>query len=129
MAKKGGYMQTILLVLVPVLIGVVGQLLLKKGMTMVGQFNFTDLAQIVPQFMRAFTNPWVFAGFAFYFLSSLFWMIVLSRVELSVAYPMLSLGYAVVLLASFFLFQEAVSPVRWLGVLVIMLGVVLISRS
>jgi multidrug transporter EmrE-like cation transporter len=42
---------------------------------------------------------------------------------------MLSLGYAVVLLASFFLFQEAVSPVRWLGVLVIMLGVVLISRS
>ncbi|GBR73661.1 transporter EamA family [Candidatus Termititenax aidoneus] len=122
-------MQTILLVLVPVLIGVVGQLFLKKGMGIVGQFNFTDWQQIVPQFVRAFANPWVFAGFAFYFLSSLFWMIVLSRVELSVAYPMLSLGYAFVLLASFFLFQETVSPVRWLGVLVIMLGVVLISRS
>ncbi|MDR1452795.1 MAG: 4-amino-4-deoxy-L-arabinose transferase [Candidatus Margulisbacteria bacterium] len=122
-------MQTILLVLVPVLIGVVGQLFLKKGMAVVGQFDFTALPQLLPQFARAFTNPWVFAGFAFYFLSSLFWMVVLSRVELSVAYPMLSLGYAVVLLASFFLFQEAVSPARWLGVLVIMLGVVLISRS
>jgi multidrug transporter EmrE-like cation transporter len=127
--KKGGYMQTVLLVLVPVLIGVIGQLLLKKGMTAVGQFDFSAAGQIIPQFFRAFTNPWVFAGFAFYFLSSLFWMIVVSRVELSVAYPMLSLGYAVVLLASFFLFGEKVSSVRWLGVIVIMLGVTLISRS
>ena len=122
-------MQTVILVLVPVLIGVVGQLLLKKGMSVVGQFDFADAGQIIPQFYRAFTNPYVFAGFVFYFLSSLFWMIVLSRVELSVAYPMLSLGYVFVLVASFFLFSEAVSPVRWLGVLVILLGVTLISRS
>ncbi|GBR75456.1 transporter EamA family [Candidatus Termititenax persephonae] len=122
-------MQTILLVLVPVLIGVVGQLFLKKGMSLVGQFDFGLAAQIVPQFVRAFTNPWVLAGFIFYFVSSLFWMIVLSRVDLSFAYPLLSLGYAVVLLASFFFFREPVSAVRWLGVLVIMLGVTLISRS
>ena len=122
-------MQTVLLVLVPVLIGVIGQLLLKKGMSAVGQFDFTDAGRIIPQFYTAFTNPWVFAGFVFYFVSSLFWMIVLSRVELSVAYPLLSLGYVFVLLASFFLFNETVSPVRWLGVLVIMLGVTLISRS
>ena len=122
-------MQTILLVLMPVLISVVGQLLLKKGMSMVGQFDFADFGNIIPQFYRAFTNPWVFAGFVFYFVSSLFWIIVLSRVELSVAYPMLSLGYVFVLVASFFLFNEQISAVRWLGVLVIMLGVTLISRS
>ena len=122
-------MQTVLLVLVPVLIGVIGQLLLKKGMSMVGQFDFADVGQIIPQFYRAFTNLWVFAGFVFYFVSSLFWMIVLSRVELSVAYPLLSLGYVFVLLSSFFLFGENISAMRWAGVLVIMLGVTLISRS
>jgi multidrug transporter EmrE-like cation transporter len=98
-------------------------------MSQVGQFDFSAVNQIVPQFIRAFLNPYVFMGFAFYFLSSLFWMVVLSKVELSVAYPMLSLGYAFVLIASWFLFNEPVSAVRWLGVLVIMAGVTLISRS
>ncbi|MDR2431809.1 MAG: EamA family transporter [Candidatus Margulisbacteria bacterium] len=120
-------MQTIAMVLAPVLIGIVGQILLKKGMLVVGQFDFA--AQLIPQFVRAFLNPYVLLGFVFYFLSSLFWMIVLSRVELSIAYPMLSLGYIFVLCASFFLFKEPVSAVRWLGVLVIVCGVTLISRS
>lgn len=122
-------LQTIGMVMIPVLIGVVGQILLKKGMSEVGQFDFAAVSQIVPQFIRAFMNPYVLAGFVFYFLSSLFWMVVLSRVQLSVAYPMLSLGYVFVLIASWFLFQEPVSAVRWLGVLVIMIGVTLISRS
>ena len=122
-------LQTVLMVLVPVLIGVVGQILLKKGMSEVGQFDFGAISQILPQFIRAFLNPYVFMGFVFYFLSSLFWMIVLSKVQLSVAYPMLSLGYVFVLIASWFLFKEPVTVIRWLGVLVIMLGVTLISRS
>ncbi|MDR1997152.1 MAG: EamA family transporter [Candidatus Margulisbacteria bacterium] len=122
-------MQTAGMVLVPVLIGVVGQILLKKGMLSVGQFDFTAVSGLLPQFIRAFLNPYVFLGFAFYFLSSLFWMIVLSRVELSVAYPLLSLGYVFVLLASWLLFREPVSAARWLGVLVIICGVTLVSRS
>lgn len=122
-------MQTIAIVLVPVLIGVVGQVFLKQGMSEVGKFNISAVGMILPQFIKAFMNPWVLCGFALYFLSSLFWMMVLSRVELSVAYPLLSLGYVFVLLASWVLFKEPVSAVRWSGVLVIMLGVTLISRS
>lgn len=122
-------MQTVAMVLVPVLIGVVGQICLKYGMAQVGKFSFDSATAILPQFIRAFSNLWVLAGFAFYFLSSLFWMIVLSRVDLSIAYPMLSMGYAIVLLVSWILFKEPVSAIRWMGVLVIMLGVTLISRS
>jgi len=122
-------MQTIGMVMVPVLIGVIGQILLKKGMLAVGQFDFSAASQLLPQFIRAFLNPYVFMGFVFYFLSSLFWMVVLSKVELSVAYPLLSLGYVFVLLASWFLFREPVSLIRWLGVLVIICGVTLVSRS
>jgi len=49
-------MQTVLLVLVPVLIGVIGQILLKKGMSEVGQFNMTSISAAIPQFIKAFTN-------------------------------------------------------------------------
>jgi len=56
-------------------------------------------------------------------------MIVLSKVELSIAYPMLSMGYVFVLLASWILFSEPVTMIRWLGVMVIMAGVTLISRT
>ena len=122
-------MQIIGMVMVPVLIGVIGQILLKKGMLAVGQFDFAAADQLLPQFIKAFLNPYVFMGFVFYFLSSLFWMVVLSKVELSVAYPLLSLGYVFVLLASWFLFREPVSLIRWLGVLVIICGVTLVSRS
>ena len=121
--------QVIGMVLVPVLIGVIGQILLKKGMLIVGQFDFSALDQLLPQFIKAFLNPYVFMGFVFYFLSSLFWMVVLSKVQLSVAYPLLSLGYVFVLIASWFLFKEPITMIRWLGVLVIICGVTLVSRS
>lgn len=122
-------MQNIALVLISVLISVIGQILLKKGMLQVGKFEFAGLANILPQFLKAFSNPWVLAGFLFYFLSSLFWIIALSKVDLSVAYPLLSCGYILVLLASWLFFKEPVTAIRWLGVLVIMAGVTLISRT
>jgi len=127
-ALKEWNMQTVAMVLVPVLIGVVGQICLKYGMGQVGKFSFDSAATIIPQFIRAFSNMWVLTGFAFYFLSSLFWMIVLSKVDLSVAYPLLSMGYVFVLIASWVLFKEPVTLIRWAGVFVIMCGVTLISR-
>lgn len=122
-------MQTIAMVMIPVMIGVVGQIFLKKGMLTVGQFDFSSTKMLVPQFIKAFSNLSVLTGFFLYFVSSLFWMIVLSRIELSVAYPLLSTGYIMILLASYYIFNEPVSALRWLGVLVICMGVVLISKS
>lgn len=122
-------MHNVALVLVPVLIGVIGQILLKKGMLEVGKFDFGSLSGLIPQFIKAFSNLYVLSGFFFYFISSLFWMIVLSKVDLSVAYPLLSLGYVFVLCASWLLFHEPVTLIRWAGVIVIMTGVTLISQT
>jgi multidrug transporter EmrE-like cation transporter len=116
----------VLNVMVPVFIGVCGQIFLKLGMSAVGPLKTQPVWQY---FFKAFLNWQVLCGFSLYFLSSLFWMLVLSKEDLSFAYPLLSVGYVLILLFSFLIFKEHVSFVRWFGVLVIIFGVILISRS
>jgi multidrug transporter EmrE-like cation transporter len=121
-------MKLLILILTPIAIGVVAQIFLKMGMLQVGKFAITG-SNIIPQFIKIFMNPAVFVGFTLYFISALMWLIVLSRVELSFAYPLLSVGYVLILIASWLLFKENVSLIRWSGVIVICFGVYLISRS
>lgn len=111
---------------ISILLAVVGQLLMKKGMFLFGTFPVSQLLyKIIPMFL----NPYVFFGLACFGISAIFWLVVLSRLELSLVYPMVSVAYILVALASWFFFKENVTLVRWLGILVIVLGVFLISRS
>jgi multidrug transporter EmrE-like cation transporter len=111
---------------VSILLAVIGQLLMKKGMMLFGAFPVSQLLQkIIPIFL----NPYVFFGLACFGLSSVFWLVVLSRLELSLVYPMVSVAYILVAFASWFFFKENVTLVRWMGIAVIVLGVILISRS
>ncbi|MDD5383087.1 MAG: EamA family transporter [Candidatus Margulisbacteria bacterium] len=115
-----------LIVITSILLAVAGQLLMKKGMLAFGAFPVSQLlTKVIPMFL----NPWVFIGFVCFGLSSIFWLVVLSRLELSLVYPMVSVAYVLVALVSWLVFKENVTLVRWLGVLVIMVGVFLISRS
>jgi len=108
------------------ILAVTGQLLMKKGMNAFGSFPISQMVQkIIPMFM----NPCVFVGFACFGLSSIFWLAVLSRFEISLVYPMVSLAYVVVAIASLLLFKENVTMIRWVGIGVIIFGVILISRS
>jgi multidrug transporter EmrE-like cation transporter len=66
---------------------------------------------------------------ALYVVSVVFWILALSRVDVSIAYPMLSIGYIVSALAGWLLFSEAVSPARVAGIVVIIVGVWLVARS
>ena len=79
--------------------------------------------------LRAFSNPKILAGFAIIFSGSLIWLAVLSRADLSWAYPMLSLGYLFVVLTSWFFLGEAFSLLRVMGTVFICLGVLLTFRS
>jgi multidrug transporter EmrE-like cation transporter len=107
-------------------LAIAGQLLMKRGMMSFGTFPVSKLlVNIIPMFL----NPWVFIGFACFGLSSLFWLVVLSRMELSLVYPMVSVAYVIVALFSWYFFKENLTPVRWAGIAVIVMGVVLISRS
>jgi multidrug transporter EmrE-like cation transporter len=87
------------------------------------------MVEVVPHLVAAASNPFVIAGGVLYALSFALWLIVLTRADLSYAYPLLSMGYVIVVLLSRVLFQEAVTPIRLAGTLVICVGVFLISRT
>jgi multidrug transporter EmrE-like cation transporter len=116
-----------LMILVCVLLGVVGQLMLKHGMSSGEEVD--EVSEVLPRLLRAATNPLVIAGFGAYFVSAALWLIVLTRTELSYAYPMLAMGYICVVFLSRVLFHEAVTPTRFLGTIVVAVGVWLISRT
>lgn len=116
------------LILAGVALNAAAQLLLRQGMLTIGTFSL-DGATLWALLPRVALSPWILAGLTSYVLSVGLWLVVLSRVEVSVAYPMVSLGYVITVLLARVLFNEAVSPQRLLGVLVIMVGVWLVARS
>ena len=121
-------MKNFLMILVCVFLGVCGQLLLKQGMSSGGD-EVDEVGEVIPRLIRAAMNPLVITGFLFYGVSAALWLIVLTRAELSYAYPLLSMGYVIVVVLSRVFFHEAVTPVRFLGTIVICVGVFLISRT
>lgn len=119
-------MSPIILVFINVFLGVVGQFLIKKGMNVIGD---TVTKNALTFFVAAFTSPFVIGGLVFYTVSLLIWLIVLSKVNLSLAYPLISISYVLVLLVSWLFLNEVIPPMRWLGVVLIIVGVFFISRT
>jgi len=117
-----------MLLLAGVLLNAAAQLLLKAGTNAVGQFEFSA-ANAVPVGVKLAFEPHILGGIACYVVSVVVWILALSRVEVSVAYPMLSIGYVVNAVAAYYLFGEAVSATRLVGIGVIILGVFIVARS
>ncbi len=118
----------ILLLFIAVCFSVTGELLLKHGMNQVGLLSF-EMRLLLPSLLRAFTNPYVILGLGSIFVGAIFWLSVLSRVNLSYAYPMLSISYILVVFASWLMLGEPLSLTRILGVVIIMGGVFVVYRS
>ena len=116
------------LLMTGVLLNAGAQLLLKAGTNTVGVFEFSR-ANLLPVGLKLATEPHIAGGIACYVVSVVVWVLALSRVEVSVAYPMLSVGYVVNAIAAYYLFGEAVTPARLIGIAVIVLGVFLVARS
>jgi multidrug transporter EmrE-like cation transporter len=116
------------MILFGVLLNAGAQLALKQGMRQIGSFDFA-LANAIPVGWQVATNPFVALGLGCYVVSVAVWILVLSRVEVGLAYPMLSVGYVVNALAAWWLFGENLSPSRIAGIAVICFGVWLLSRS
>ncbi len=121
-------MKNFLLILFSVSLAVSGQIFLKKGMMDVGEIH---LSLSTPVFLikKIFSDFKLFLGFALFGISSFVWLVVLSKVALSLAYPMVSMGYVLTVLLSWQLLGETVSPLRWIALGVICSGVVLLARS
>ena len=111
-----------------VLLNAAAQLLLKAGTNRVGAFAFT-LDNVVPIGARLIANPPILAGLACYVVSVGVWILGLSRVPVSVAYPMLSLGYVINAFLAWMLFGESLAAQKLVGIAFILLGVFLVARS
>lgn len=116
------------LILLDVALNVVGQLLLKYGMSQLGNFSLAFTA-LPPVFLKAATNLPVLLGLFCYGLGFLVWLIVLAKADVSYAYPLISLGYVFTAILARVLIGEAVTLTRMTGILVICLGVFLVARS
>lgn len=116
------------LLMTGVLLNAVAQLLLKAGTNSVGVFAFSS-DNLVPVGWKLATEPHIIGGVGCYVISVIVWIIALSRVEVSIAYPMLSIGYVVNALAAWYLFGEAVTLMRLAGIGIIIIGVYVVARS
>ena len=115
-------------IFVGICLNAVAQLLLKAGTNAVGQFEFSA-GNIVPVGMKLALEPHIMGGMACYVVSLVVWIMGLSRVEVSIAYPMLSVGYVLNAVAAWYLFGEAVSVTRLVGIGIIIIGVYIVARS
>jgi drug/metabolite transporter (DMT)-like permease len=111
-----------------VLLNAGAQLLLKAGTNRLGVLSLTA-DDWMATLTRIASEGHFVAGIACYVISVFVWILGLSRVPVSIAYPMLSLGYVVNAIAAHYLFGEAVSVQRWLGIGFIIVGVYIVARS
>src|SRR5580698_3707770 len=116
------------LVLTGVLLNAAAQLLLKAGVKDVGVIQLTP-ATIFNAGLKLALEPHILGGLTCYVISVVVWILALSRVQVSIAYPMLSLGYVVTAVIAWGFMGETVNAMRMSGIAVIIVGVFLVARS
>ena len=116
------------LIFTGVLLNAAAQLLLKAGTNAVGQFEYSA-QNIVPIGIKLAFEPHIAGGLACYVVSLVVWIMGLSRVEVSIAYPMLSIGYVLNAVAAWYLFGESLTAQKLIGIAFIVTGVFLVARS
>ena len=121
--------KSLFLIFIAIIIGLGGQLSLKIGMNRIGRIDTIDLSNILSLIGKAALSPIILFGLGLYVVGFVVWLIVLSRVDLSFAYPMISLNYVLVMFFSWLVLGEHLDLNRLIGVMVICVGVVILSRS
>jgi drug/metabolite transporter (DMT)-like permease len=121
--------KTILIMILAVTAGTVGDLLLAKGMKQLGDLSTMNLRGILEVTYRAMTEWKIVVGTAMLALFFFLWLAVLSWEDLSVALPMQALNYVLVAVLAKYILHEQISPLRWAGISLVCLGVMLITKS
>jgi drug/metabolite transporter (DMT)-like permease len=116
------------LIFTGVMLNAAAQILMKAGTNAVGHFEFTT-GNILPIGMKLATEWHIVTALFCYALSVVIWILALSRVPVSIAFPMLSMAYIVNAVAAWYLLGEDFSPTKAVGIGVIILGVIIISRA
>jgi len=115
------FMRDLLIIIISVAIGAVGQIAFKYGAMQMAENPGNTLLEKI---------KWpIVLGLALYGISTVLWIMALKKVDLSYAYPMVSLGYIFVFIASYFIFNETISWLKIVGLVCIMAGVTLVAKS
>ena len=117
-----------LLVFISVAAMTAAQLLLKKGVLLVGGFP-QNLGELGHFFSKVYTNGYVLSAVFLTIITALAWILAVSKAQLSYIYPFMALSYVLVALFSLLVFKENVNALRWAGIAAIVIGVILVSRS
>ena len=118
-------MNTLALVLVSIFLGVAGQIFLKIGVVKVGEVGLEHLISL--KIFSILLEKHIFLGLLLYGISSILWIIALSRAELSYIYPLLGISYVLIAIFSKLIFGEALTFTRIVGILLIVIGVSLVA--
>jgi multidrug transporter EmrE-like cation transporter len=115
------------LTILSVILGAFGQILVKTGARNL-ELDFS-MSHLFPSLIQIIKNIPVMSGMFLYGLSFLLWIKVLSKTELSYAYPFVSLGYVLIMIFSFFVFKESITVYKMIGTAFIIIGVLFVARS
>lgn len=112
----------VILLVISVMLGVCGQFLFKTGLNKMGA-----PLELSWRLIRIFFTPYIFGGLSCYVLSTFTWLTALSRVDLSLAYPMLSLGYVLIFIIGIFFLKEEFTLTKLFANLLIVAGIILLN--
>ena len=117
------------LLVVSVVFAIAGQITLRAAMREVGRIGAREVSAAGETVRRAATEPRLWIGLILFGISALFWLVVLSRVPLSVAYPFVGVSYILIVLFARLFLHEHVPTLRWIGVLIVAVGIAIVGLS
>ena len=120
--------KSLVLVVLSILIGATGQMCLKAGMAQVGRIGAEQALRPVETLVKIFTQPLILTALPLYAAGFIIWAVVLSRLNLSFAYPLFALNYVIIPVLSWRILGEEISWSQWAGILTICVGTVLVVR-
>ncbi|QNK80932.1 EamA family transporter [Nakamurella sp. PAMC28650] len=114
------------ILLLAVALAATGQLILKNGMNLAKTHSAETGRSLV---LSAITSPWILGGLVIFGVSAIAWLVTLSRVPLSVAYPFNALGYVAILIASTVILHERANVWTWTGTVLVVTGLIVVVTT
>jgi len=114
--------------LIAIFLAVGGQILMKLGMLHIGELTL-HTRNILATAVRIFSTPVIILGLIFLGISAFLWLVAISQLELSVAYPMVAITYVLVPVLSCLIFKEHLTMMRMISMSIIILGIILLAKS
>lgn len=120
---------TFILAIFSILLSSIAQITLKLGMSQPSVLHVMGQTALIPLFKAITTNFYVIAGLGLYFSSAAVWLFVLAKLDVSIAYPFVGIGFIITMLLAYFINGEPLTTMKVVGTIMITTGILLISKA